>query len=62
MQYQTDDVRITGMQEVIAPQELMSKLPITSDASALIFTTRQAITDIVNKTDPRLLTIIGPCS
>ncbi len=62
MQYQTDDVRITGMQEVIAPQELMSKLPITSEASALIFTTRQAITDIVNKTDPRLLAIIGPCS
>ena len=62
MQYLTDDVRITGMQEVIAPESLMQQLPISAEASSLVFTTRQQIADIIHKKDDRLLTIIGPCS
>ena len=62
MQYLTDDVRITGMQEVIAPESLMQQLPISAEASSLVFTTRQQIADIIHKKDDRLLAIIGPCS
>lgn len=62
MQYQTDDVRITGMQEVIAPQALMDELPITSAASSLLFATRNQIAGIVHKRDDRLLAVVGPCS
>lgn len=62
MKYQTDDVRITGMEEVIAPAELINEMPITSSASELIFSTRQQISDILAGKDDRLLVIIGPCS
>ncbi len=62
MQYHTDDVRITGMQEVIAPEALMEELPISDDGSTLVFSTRQAVSDIIHKRDPRLLVVIGPCS
>lgn len=62
MQYTTDDVRITGMQEVIAPEELMADLAITSDISALVFTTRQQVADILHRRDKRLLVVVGPCS
>ncbi len=62
MQYLTDDVRITGMQEVIAPQALMESIPITEEASSLVFSTRQGIADIVHKREPRLLAVVGPCS
>ncbi len=62
MQYLTDDIRITGMQEVIAPESLMETLPITEDASTLVFNTRQNIADVLHKRDDRLLVIIGPCS
>lgn len=62
MQYLTDDIRITGMQEVIAPESLMSQLPMTPEASSLVFSTRQSIADIVHKKDDRLLVVIGPCS
>jgi 3-deoxy-7-phosphoheptulonate synthase len=62
MQYLTDDIRITGMQKVIAPEDLMSQLPMTAQASSLVFTTRQAVSDIVHKQDDRLLAIVGPCS
>ena len=62
MQYHTDDVRITGMQEVAAPEELMASIPISTEASALVFSTRQAIADIIHKRDDRLLVVVGPCS
>jgi 3-deoxy-7-phosphoheptulonate synthase len=62
MQYLTDDVRITGMQEVIAPASLMQELPISAEASSLVFSTRRQIADIIHKRDDRLLAIIGPCS
>jgi 3-deoxy-7-phosphoheptulonate synthase len=62
MQYQTDDLRITGMQEVIPAETLMRDLPITSEVSSLVFKDRQAIAQVVHKKDPRLLAIVGPCS
>ena len=62
MKYQTDDVRITGMEEVIAPASLIDEMPISSKASQLIFSTRQQISDILAGDDSRLLVIIGPCS
>lgn len=62
MKYLTDDVRITGMQEVIAPEQLMHDLPITPQASTLVFNTRQAVSRVVHKRDPRLLVVVGPCS
>ncbi|MEM7002613.1 MAG: 3-deoxy-7-phosphoheptulonate synthase [Pseudomonadota bacterium] len=62
MQYLTDDLRITGMQEVTPPAELMDQIPISPEASALVFSTRQQVADILHKRDPRLLVVIGPCS
>ncbi|MEM7078167.1 MAG: 3-deoxy-7-phosphoheptulonate synthase [Pseudomonadota bacterium] len=62
MQYLTDDVRITGMQEVIAPENLMVQLPISSESSTLVFQTRAVVNDIINRRDGRLLAIVGPCS
>ena len=62
MKYQTDDVRITGMEEVIAPAQLINEMPISSTASELIFSTRRQISDILDGKDNRLLVIIGPCS
>ncbi len=62
MQYQTDDTRITGMEEVIAPETLMEELPISAEASSLVFTARQQVADIIHKRNDRLLAIVGPCS
>ena len=62
MKYLTDDVRITGMEEVIAPEDLLTELPIDDDASELIFSNRKQISEILHGNDPRLLVVIGPCS
>ena len=62
MKYQTDDLRITGMEEVIAPERLIDELPISANSSERIFSTRGQISDLLQDRDNRLLAIVGPCS
>ncbi len=62
MKYLTDDIRITGMEEVVAPEALINELPITAAASRTTFSARHAISDILHGRDPRVVVVIGPCS
>ena len=62
MKYLTDDVRIIGMEEVIPPEDLLAEIPLSDDASRLIFANRKQIGDILHGRDPRLLAVVGPCS
>ncbi len=62
MRYITDDTRISGQEEVIAPADLLNEIPLSDASSQVVFATRHQIRDIIRKRDPRLLVIIGPCS
>ena len=62
MQYLTDDVRITGMAEVMAPDEIIQEHPLQEAQSSLVFNVRRQASDIVAGRDRRLLAIVGPCS
>jgi len=62
MKYHTDDTRITGMEEVEAPEILLRDIPIGDSASRLVFHSRSEISDIVHGRDDRLLVVVGPCS
>ncbi|HDY84574.1 hypothetical protein LCGC14_0904950 [marine sediment metagenome] len=62
MLYNTDDLRITGMQEVLPPIQLHQELPITDLASETVFNARAATQKILHNEDDRLVVIIGPCS
>lgn len=60
--YNTDDLRISGMTQVIAPVEVHTEMPITHKAAQTTFTARQAIHHILTGEDDRLVVIVGPCS
>lgn len=60
--HQTDDVRISKIKELLPPVAVLEKFPATETASETVFNARQAIHNILNDTDDRLLVIIGPCS
>ena len=62
MKYKTDDLRISGMQVVLAPEELHREYPLSERASDTVYSTRQAIHEILHGKDDRLLIIVGPCS
>lgn len=62
MIYKTDDVRITGLQEVIPPAELHAEFPLDAQASETIYHTRNALHKILHGEDDRLAVVVGPCS
>ena len=62
MQYLTDDVRISGMEEAAAPEEMIEELPISQRASQLVFSLRRRLSDIIAGRDDRLAVVVGPCS
>jgi 3-deoxy-7-phosphoheptulonate synthase len=62
MMYQTDDVRIKEIKELLPPIALLERYPATETATQTAFESRQAIHNILNDQDERLLVVIGPCS
>ncbi|MBN4080321.1 3-deoxy-7-phosphoheptulonate synthase AroG [Beggiatoa alba] len=62
MKYKTDDLRITGQQEVIPPAQLLNDVQVSDFGRKTIFSTRNSIHNILSGKDDRLLIIVGPCS
>ncbi|WP_455199409.1 3-deoxy-7-phosphoheptulonate synthase AroG [Kaarinaea lacus] len=60
--YQTDDLRIQSIREVVPPAEVLKTHPITDQASETVAKTREAVHNILTGKDDRLLVVIGPCS
>ncbi|MDT8283138.1 MAG: 3-deoxy-7-phosphoheptulonate synthase, partial [Gammaproteobacteria bacterium] len=62
MIFKTDDVRITGLQEVIPPRKLHDEFPLDEAASETVYHAREAIHNILQGDDDRLVVVVGPCS
>jgi 3-deoxy-7-phosphoheptulonate synthase len=60
--YNTDDLRICEIKEVIPPVQLHEEFPITDRAALTTLTARRGIHGILSNEDDRLLVVIGPCS
>lgn len=58
----TDDLRISSLSELVTPAEVINARPLTQSASTTVSSTRKAIHNILERTDDRLLVIVGPCS
>ena len=57
-----EDVRIKGTTVVLPPIFLEEERPVSDSATATIFNARLDIARILNRTDSRLLVLVGPCS
>lgn len=62
MIFKTDDVRITGLQEVLPPIDLHEEFPLEERASKTVYHARNAIHKILHGDDDRLVVVVGPCS
>ncbi|GAD80107.1 3-deoxy-7-phosphoheptulonate synthase AroG [Vibrio ezurae] len=60
--YQTDDVRINRVKQLLPPIAILERFPATDTAIRTTFESRQSIHNILNDQDDRLLVIVGPCS
>ena len=60
--FQTDDLRIIGMEEVHSPASLFETYPITDKAAKTVYEARKASHEILHGNDDRLIVVVGPCS
>ncbi|MFI0398561.1 MAG: 3-deoxy-7-phosphoheptulonate synthase [Thiolinea sp.] len=62
MKYQTDDLRIIGVDELVPPRKLHEELVLNQVASETVYKGRQQAHEIIHGRDDRLLVVVGPCS
>lgn len=58
----TDDLRIRDVRPLIPPAILLEEIPISERASNVVADARQAVTDIIEGRDRRIMVVAGPCS
>tara|TARA_Y100000588_G_scaffold91385_1_gene98684 strand:- start:684 stop:1736 length:1053 start_codon:yes stop_codon:yes gene_type:complete len=56
------DLRIESFQPLPTPGELLAECPRTDVQASVVQQGREAIHEIIHGQDPRLLTVVGPCS
>src|SRR5262249_10902081 len=59
---QTNNLHVVDTNPLITPTELKEELPISERVAETVATTRDAIRDILQGEDRRLLAVVGPCS
>lgn len=57
-----DDLNIASNEALLTPQALKKQLPLEGAALESVRNARQAIFNILDRKDPRLFVVIGPCS
>jgi 3-deoxy-7-phosphoheptulonate synthase len=57
-----DNVHVKSFVPLIAPKELIERLPTNENVNKTVINARQTIQNILSKNDKRLLVITGPCS
>lgn len=62
MTRKTDDVRISSIKALSAPEELLAEFPCDAKVEETVATARKATCDIIHGRDDRLLVVVGPCS
>jgi 3-deoxy-7-phosphoheptulonate synthase len=57
-----DNVNVTAERPILTPQALKARLPLSPAAHDAVLAGRHAVRGILERSDPRLLVIVGPCS
>jgi len=59
---QMENVNVTGFDLMPSPEDVKHRLPLTPAAARTVIHGRETIENILERRDPRMLVIIGPCS
>lgn len=57
-----DDLNIESIDTLLTPQQLKAQMPLEGAALESVRNARQTIFDILDRKDPRLFVVVGPCS
>jgi len=57
-----EDLNIESIEALMTPEQLKANLPLQGEALASVREARQSIFNILDRQDPRLFVVVGPCS
>src|SRR5512147_181793 len=57
-----ENVNVVAFDLMPSPEEIQARLPISEAAAESVFAGRETIQRILDRADPRLFVIVGPCS
>src|SRR5210317_957176 len=56
------NINVASQNVLVTPQQLDQALPMSEQIKEVVNDSRQAIWDILDRKDPRLFVVVGPCS
>ncbi len=57
-----NNVNVVSQDVLLTPEEIKQRLPLSDDAEATVLNGRQTVQRILDRQDPRLFVVVGPCS
>ncbi len=57
-----EDLNVVSQEVLVTPDQIKQDLPITPTVAEVVTHGRQVVRDILDRKDPRMLVVIGPCS
>jgi 3-deoxy-7-phosphoheptulonate synthase len=60
--YRTQDLHVKEIVRLLTPREMKALLPAPAGINATVAHSRERIVQILDRKDPRLLIVVGPCS
>ncbi len=57
-----DNLNVAGIEPIPSPDAVRAKLPLTERAMRTVIEARQALRDLLERRNPRLFVVVGPCS
>ncbi|MBE66712.1 MAG: 3-deoxy-7-phosphoheptulonate synthase, partial [Gammaproteobacteria bacterium] len=58
----TEDLNVASNEALITPEQLKNEMPLTGDALESVKSARNTIFSILDRKDPRIVVVVGPCS
>jgi 3-deoxy-7-phosphoheptulonate synthase len=60
--FNIENVNVSAFDPMPTPEELHARLPLSERAGAVVMQGREALRNILDRKDPRLFVVVGPCS
>ena len=58
----TENLNVAAFEAMPSPRELHERVPLADSAAEFVAAARRTLCQVLDRTDPRLLVIVGPCS
>ncbi|MEZ5577459.1 MAG: 3-deoxy-7-phosphoheptulonate synthase, partial [Candidatus Competibacteraceae bacterium] len=56
------NINVAALEVLPTPEEIKQRLPLSETAANAVFQARETIKRILDRQDPRLFVVVGPCS